>query len=88
MLTKENCGSLGESGPGGQGHRQRWGLWVCQGVTQSPASLQCNKGGGEYWEMRSDRELGTIAFITLKAKVNLEFSDLPMFCPLLWVASA
>lgn len=61
---------------------------VCQGVTQSPASLQCNKGGGEYWEMRSDRELGTIAFITLKAKVNLEFSDLPMFCPLLWVASA
>lgn len=63
---------------------------VCQGVTRSPASLQCNKSGGEYREMRSDRELGPISFITLKAKVNLEFSDLPMFCqsPLLWVASA
>lgn len=80
---------------------RKWSRWtrtlielgacgVCQGVTRSSASLQCSKGGGESWEMRSDRELDTIAFITLKAKVNLEFPDLLVFCqsPLLWAASA
>lgn len=37
---------------------------VCQGVIWSPASLQCSKVGGQYWEMMSDRELGTLSFIT------------------------